>query len=31
VKTTKTINIKPGAPPSPSPESNKAATPSKAA
>ena len=31
VKTTKTINIKTGAPPSPSPVSNKAAAPSKAA
>ena len=31
VKTTKTINIKAGAPPSPSPGSNKTAAPSKAA
>jgi HSP20 family protein len=31
VKTTKTINVKTGAPPSPSPELNKAAAPSKAA
>ena len=31
VKTTKTINIKPGAPPSPSPVSDKPAVPSKAA
>jgi HSP20 family protein len=31
VKTTKTINVKTGAPPSPSPVSNKAAAPSKAA
>ena len=31
VKTTKTINVKTGSPPSPSPASNKPATPSKAA
>ena len=31
VKTTKTINIKPGAPPSPSPASDKPAAPNKAA
>jgi HSP20 family protein len=31
VKTTKTINVKTGAPPSPSPVSNKAAAPGKAA
>ena len=31
VKTTKTINIKTGAPPSPSPVSDKATAPSKAA